>query len=205
MADYFGKVAMHRRALADALDELNDEQWATQSWCDQWSVRQLAGHLTLGWSVSTPKFAWAMLRSKGNFNAANVALSNKLAEQPTSELVADLRRNADHRFTPPGGDSRAPLSDLIIHSQDMFRPLGIDHEIPVDSILPIADLAVDAKTRRIRGTDVEGRVTMRATDCDWTNVVDGAPEVEGRLIDLMMVVFGRSQAVGSLSGDVDAI
>ncbi len=205
MTDYFSKVAMERRALADRLADLSDEQWATQTWCDQWTVRQLAGHLTLGWSVSTPKFAWAMLKSKGNFNAANVALSNKLAEKPTADIVADLRANAEHRFTPPGADSRAPLSDVIIHSQDMLRPLGIDHEIAIDSILPIVEVAIEPKTRRIRGTDVESRVTLRATDCDWANVVDGAPEVEGRLIDLMMIVFGRRQAIDALSGDVDAI
>lgn len=202
MAEYFDRVAIERRAVADRLATLTDDQWNQQSWCEEWTVRQLTGHLTLGWSVSTPKFVWAILKRRGNFNAASVALSNKLAEQPTDELIADLRRHAGHEFTPPGLDSRAPLSDVVIHGQDIFRPLGIDHEVSLESILPFVDVAVDPKSRRIRNTDIEERVTLRASDCDWVHEVSGAPEVSGRLIDLMMALFGRTEAHASLTGDV---
>lgn len=39
MTDVLSMVRAERRALADFLDTLSDEQWAQPSWCDKWTVQ----------------------------------------------------------------------------------------------------------------------------------------------------------------------
>ena len=53
--ELFAMVAAERRALADDLEGLTPEQWATQSLCAEWAVRDVAGHLTAAFLVSVMK------------------------------------------------------------------------------------------------------------------------------------------------------
>ena len=70
--DHFAQVAAHRRRIADILDTLDADQLATQSLCKDWTVQEVAGHLTSGWNIGTPKFIWGIIRARGDFNTANV-------------------------------------------------------------------------------------------------------------------------------------
>jgi hypothetical protein len=39
-------------------------------------------------------------------------------------LLRDLRATEQQRFAVPGAPAEAPLSHLVIHAQDVYRPLG---------------------------------------------------------------------------------
>ena len=93
-------VAIERRRVANLLDSLTPEQWQTQSLCDAWTVREVAGHLLLGIKVGNKKILPEIAKAFGNFNKANITVSKRLAKAPTSELVADLREHATHPYKP---------------------------------------------------------------------------------------------------------
>jgi uncharacterized protein (TIGR03083 family) len=42
--------------LADQLDGLAPEQWATQSLCSEWNVRDVVAHLVVPRKTSMPRF-----------------------------------------------------------------------------------------------------------------------------------------------------
>lgn len=203
--EYFEQAAAHRRRIADILDTLDDEQWRTPSLCEGWTVQEVAGHLTAGWNISLPKFVWGIIKARGDFNKANVAFGKELGARPGKDIAADIRANADDRFTPPGVGSEAPLSDAWIHAQDMFVPLGITYEVEVADVMPIVDLMVEEKSRRVRGNDYEERFSWRATDTDWSHINEGKPEFSGPMAAIVLALYGRGDAWGALEGPVEQL
>ncbi len=203
--EYFAQAAAHRRRTADILEGLTPEQWATPSLCGNWTVQQVAGHLTAGWNIGMGKFMWGLVKARGDFNVANSRFAEQLGSRSPAEIIADLRDNADDRFTPPGIGSEAPLSDAFVHALDMFIPLGIDYDVPLADIEPIMPVFVTKKSRRVRGNDYEETLSWRATDSDWSHINDGAPEISGPILALLLALYGRGDALGQLEGAVDRL
>lgn len=183
-------IAAERRAVADLLEGLTPEQQLAQSLCEAWTVRQVAGHLIVPLEVSMPRFMIAMLRRRGNFDAANVDLAVRAAERPWREIVATLRAKAHHRFTPPGQGPAAPLTDVIVHSLDMTVPLGIAREIPEAHLRVALDHVATGAGTRV-GSGVGGQ-RFEATDMDWA-YGDG-PVVSTPAQEILLRLAGRTPA-----------
>ena len=139
-----------------------------------------------------------------NFNRANVALTARIAAQPAPQVAAQLRQRATSRFTPPSHDASAPLSELLIHGQDVRRPLAITREFDPDRLRVSLDMLVSPRARV--GFVPKGRLAglhLRATDVEWSSG-DGA-EVSGSGEALLLAMAGRAVALSDLSGDGVAI
>lgn len=128
-------IATERRRLADDLETLTDEQWAAQSACAGWTVEDVAAHVILPFEVSTPRFGLAMMKHRGNFDRVMVDLTARVrARNSRAEIISKLRANAESKWTPPGGGPESPLGEVVVHGQDIRRPLGLDHDIPAETI-----------------------------------------------------------------------
>lgn len=198
-AAHWEAIARARRSLADQLDGLTPEQWASQSLCDAWTVRDIAAHLVMPHHTSTATFLVAMVRARGSFAAANGLLTARDAVRPTADLVADLRRYAASRFTPPGFGWQAPLTDVLVHGQDIRVPLGLPDGDPLSSWTCVLDFLVSKPARRGFASGGERRVRLGATDVVWTHG-DG-PEVEGPAGALALAITGRNARRHELAGD----
>jgi len=128
-------IATERRRLANELATLTDEQWMSPSACDGWTVEDVAAHLIMPFEVSTPRFGLAMLRNRGNFDRVMIDLTAKVrAKNSRDEIIAKLRSNAESQWTPPGGGPEGPLGEIVVHGQDIRVALGLDHNIPTETI-----------------------------------------------------------------------
>ena len=128
MADLYPLVVDERRRLAARLDTLTDEQWATPSLCAGWTVRDVAAHLVF--PATTSKLRMIVPFAKSGFNIDKMTMQTVRADTRTGpELSAVLRKNAAHRFTPPGFGFEAPLTDVVAHGRDIGRPLGLPADI----------------------------------------------------------------------------
>ena len=195
--ELFAMVAAERRALADDLEGLTPDQWATQSLCAEWAVRDVAGHLTSAFLVSVPTLMLRIARNLGNFNRAMSQVAKELGARPTAEIVATIRDHADDRFTPPGNGPEAPLTDWIVHGQDIRRPLGLHRSFPSESLA----VALDATHAGLKGFVPKGRVaglSYRATDLDWSG--GAGAELAGPGEALLLAICGRAVALDDLSG-----
>jgi len=67
---------------------------------------------------------------RGDFARANQVLVTRRMHRPTAAVVHDLREHAEHRFTPPGTDWHAPLTDLLVHRLDVTVPLRLRQDRP---------------------------------------------------------------------------
>jgi uncharacterized protein (TIGR03083 family) len=191
-------IAAERLALADLLETLTPEQWATPSLCAGWTVRHVAAHLMAGPTGSTTGFLRAMVRARGSFDRANHSLAEDRARLPTDTLVADIRAHAGSRFTPPTMDWHAPLTDLLVHRLDITVPLGLDTGRPVD---PWADaLGLLVSRRAAPGFLPRGlpELTYAATDLDWSR--GSGPRVEAPVEALALAITRRPVRLEAVAG-----
>jgi uncharacterized protein (TIGR03083 family) len=137
----FAAVATERRRIADLIDGLDDAQLATPSLCAGWDVKTVAAHLV---SVFADSF-WVFMRTalrRGSMARAIDELARRRAELPTADVVATLRRCADHPLSPPLFGPVDPLADILVHGGDIGIPLNL----PFDTDPELAALALDFLT-----------------------------------------------------------
>jgi uncharacterized protein (TIGR03083 family) len=189
-------IHAEREALADDLAGIDDDKWRTPSLCSGWSVRDVLGHMAATARMTPPKFFLGFARSGFNFNAMTAKdVKRETAGTPQEGLAAF--RGLVNATTHPPGPVDAMLAEVIVHSEDIRRPLFIIREYPEASVTRAADfykgsnLIVGGKKR------IEG-LRLRATDTDWSTG-DG-PEVTGPAISLLLAMAGRSAALKDLSG-----
>lgn len=189
-------IAQERLSIADILTELTEQQWNAQSLCTEWKVRDVAAHLLMPLVVSGARFGVELVLAGFDFNKANLRLTARVAQRDNAEIIAGLREHASNRFKPPGMGPVAPLTDCIVHGQDMWRPLGIDHHIDAERQRLVLDFVAGG---RVKGWVPENRLfglRFQATDMDWA-LGEGEP-IEGPAEALMMAVTGRTAALDDL-------
>ncbi|MGO4958216.1 maleylpyruvate isomerase family mycothiol-dependent enzyme [Luteococcus sp. Sow4_B9] len=198
--DIFAAIAAERRSLADLLLGLDLEQQNTQSLCTEWTVRQVAGHLIVPLEVGMPGFMAAMLRHRGDFDAANAELGRRQALRPWEEIVEILRDKADSRFTPPGQGPEAPLTDVLVHGLDITTPLGLTHEVSPEHLRISLDYLAAPNSRARAGDVALAGLRLEATDLDWTH--GAGPLVRGDARSLLLALAGREPGFAGLGGDL---
>ncbi len=191
-------IAAERRALADLLDTLTPEQWATPSLCRGWTVRHVAAHVMVGPTGSIGGFLSAMVRGRGSFDRANHLLADRRAQLPTAVLAADLRERAGSHFTPPGMDWHAPLTDLLVHRLDITVPLGLDHGRPLDPWADALDLLV---SRRAAPAFLpRGLPELEYAPVDVDHSWGTGPRVEAPVEALALAITRRPVRLDALTG-----
>jgi hypothetical protein len=91
---------------------------------------------------------------------------------------------------------------MIIHTQDIRRPLGIAHTFQPEALSLMANSVIRSNLvlggkRRATG------LKLAATDRDWT--AGTGPEVKGPLASIIIVLTGRRAGLPDLSGDGVAV
>ena len=190
-------VSAERRRVADLVADLTDEQWTTPSLCAAWTVRDVVAHLTVTTRLTVPRLLWAAVRARGSFDRMEVDLAaQRAAAYSPAELVAQLRESAASTRRFPGSTPMDPLMDLVVHAQDVARPLGRRHVSPPDVVA--ACLAYVATNRFMGAPQRLAGVQLVSTDTGWTHG-DGA-ELRGPGIDLLLVAAGRRAGLDGLEG-----
>lgn len=196
--DHWTTIAAERLALADQLDGLDDAQWATPSLCDGWTVHDVAAHLAGVNQIKLSEVVTALAKSRFSFARANRVMVARQAARPSQDIVADLRRFAEGRFAPPGLGSVAPLTDVLVHGQDIRVPLGLPTKQPLEPWRDTLDFLVSNKARR--GFVGKGlpRLRFSATDLGWSH--GSGDEVSGPAIPLALALLGRPALADQLGG-----
>ncbi|MFC9967314.1 maleylpyruvate isomerase family mycothiol-dependent enzyme [Nocardia ignorata] len=180
-------VRAERLALADFLETLTPGDWATPSLCPGWTIHDVLAHVST--TDTLRETLVAVLRAKGNWNRMNAELATtRAARHAPAELLTELRAFADSTRRAPGAGVLDPLVDIIVHGQDIARPLARPYETPVDRVVPALDYAIAS---RFYGAKKRFRATrLTATDTDWT-YGEGPEDIEAPAIDLLLLATGR--------------
>lgn len=197
------EIARERVVVADLLDTLTPEQLATPSTCGDWTVHMVGAHLLMPLITPTRTLLLAALRTR-SFDGANDLVTRRFAERPIADVTAGLRAKAGSRFSPPTFGHEAPLAELVVHGQDIRRPLGLPVAFTADTLAPVLDLLVTPGAKR--GFVPKGRLAglrLEATDLDWAH---GEGElVRGPGAALAYAMCGRMPGPGELAGSGVAV
>lgn len=179
-------IDQERSRLADLLESLPLASWDQPSLCHDWTVRDVGAHLTFA-HARLHDVIWPAIRSGFRYNAmiSYAAVHSTLGHD---DIVATLRGFVGSRRRAPFVSELEPLLDVLVHSQDICLPLGIEHPLPVDAVVAAADRVLALRGPMRLWAPPRG-VRLVATDADWA-YGDGVV-VEAPMQSLLLTLTGR--------------
>lgn len=198
-AAFWALVHRERRALADLLSGLTAEQWEAPSLCAGWTVKDVAAHV-----ISAPQMRirdlWSpLIRSRGELNRLIYLDVKRRGKAPVERILGDFATYDGSTHRMPG---TYPLTDVAVHSQDILRPLGLRHEMPVEAALDVLSTCI-AKASMMGTRRLVTSVRLVATDTDWSH--GRGPLISGPAQELAMLVAGRGADTDLLEGEGQAL
>jgi uncharacterized protein (TIGR03083 family) len=191
------EIVRLRRQFADRIEGLDEAAWNSASWCSGWMVRDVLAHLVRGAEGTLWSMMADVLRGGLKADRAVGEAAKRLGNVPVPVLADRLRNAGEGGFRPPGFPEAMGLADVLVHSADAFRPLGLNVDAPPADAIPVLDAFWKRGRMVVHAEPQRGR-RLVATDLDWMRG-DG-PEVRGSAIDLVLLVANRRQVLPSLEG-----
>jgi uncharacterized protein (TIGR03083 family) len=195
-SDIWPVIHAERAALAADLSDLTVAQWGTPSLCQGWTVHQVLGHVVSTAVMSAPRFLGGMISSGFSFGKfADRGVATQTAGGPAATL--DALQEHLHDTTSPPGPKDTWVGEILVHGEDIRRPLGLKRDYPAAAVLRVLDFykgsnAIIGTKKRIAG------VQLKATDADWSH--GAGPVAEGPAMSLLLAGAGRTAALDDLSG-----
>jgi uncharacterized protein (TIGR03083 family) len=189
-------IHAERRSLAEFLDTISPDQWTTPTLCEKWNVQDLVGHLTAAGNITAPHFFGGFIRTGFNFDKFVEGDLRKYAQGSPADVRSRYDAIIESDRTPPG-PSYVALGEVMVHGEDIRRPLGARGEHPAEHLTTLAEMykktgAPLRAKKRLAGLKLE------ATDVDWSTG-DG-PEVRGPCMSLILAMVGRTGALDDCEG-----
>ncbi|NRQ33190.1 maleylpyruvate isomerase family mycothiol-dependent enzyme [Nonomuraea sp. NN258] len=195
--DVWPLIHAERAALAADLAGLDDGRWATPSLCAGLSVREVLAHVASGAGLRPLRWLAGVIRCRFDFDK-QVAM--RLAEQLGDSGAETLERfeRVITSTTSTLLPAVAMLGEVVVHGEDIRRPLGLRRAHPVTTLTPLAryyagpNILVPGK-ERIAG--------LRVAAADGPFAAGSGPLVTGSTLALVMVMAGRPAYLDELDGD----
>jgi uncharacterized protein (TIGR03083 family) len=196
VTDGWQAVAAERTALVADLQQLDADGWRTPSLCAGLDVEEVVAHLTAGASSGPLRWLAGLARCRFDVDRmVDMRLREQLGGTP-EETLRRFRGVVDSR-TAPSGHVDAWLGEIVVHGEDVRRPLGVSHAYAPTALERVArffaarDFTVPSK-RRSAG--------LRLEASDGPFAVGEGPLVQGRTVDLVLAMAGRPVALDHLEG-----
>ena len=141
-----------------------------------------------------PRYLLEAARAGFSVDRMNARAVERLKDTDCAQLVDALERSVRGGVVATLVPSLA-LADVLVHHQDIRRPLNRPRAIPPARVVSVLDHPdpFASPRRRTHG------LRFAATDVSWSRG-DG-PEVRGTGEAIVMAIAGRTAALDDLSGD----
>jgi uncharacterized protein (TIGR03083 family) len=202
-------VHEEREDLLAFFRSLTPTQWETPSLCAGWRIKDVAVHLLLDEPVQSGaaiRILPMLAKQRFSVHRLNAWWVAENRQRTTDSIIASfeeanmLREGFLGRILGPAVALRA----LVIHHQDMRRPLRLKRIIPANRLLFVLDAILTVKGTISIGTRARARgLRLRATDVRWSH--GEGPEVRGSGEAIVMALAGRGAALTDLEGNGKAI
>ncbi|GGL30014.1 maleylpyruvate isomerase family mycothiol-dependent enzyme [Nocardia jinanensis] len=198
MENVWPTVRSERTALIADLEGLTGDQWATPSLCPGWTVHDVLAHIVATAKTSVPVFLWQFARARFDFDRfTETGVARERAATP-AETLDRLRVELGRTVSPPAPrDSR--LVEMIVHGEDIRRPLGITRAYPMEATADALRLQLRTSASFGGGKELAAGLTLVADDAEFS--AGAGPQVRGPLLSLLLASSGRAVAVADLHGD----
>lgn len=189
-------VETERAALLDELASLDEAQWNEQSLCGRWTVEEVVAHLTAGASVGALRWFVSVLGARFDFDLHN---DRRLAEYRGATPAQTLERfqKVIASRTSAPGPTLAWLGEVVVHAQDIRRPLGLSRVPAVETVTEVARFYARRDFAVASRSTIEG-LRVEATDGPFST--GSGPLVSGTTLTLTMAMAGRRIYSDDLTG-----
>jgi uncharacterized protein (TIGR03083 family) len=195
--DVWPIVHEERRALLDDLEALAHERWSTPSMCDGWDVHDVLAHLVDSAKTTRRSFVRRMVLRRFDFDADNADGVKRERRNTEAETLAEFRRVLHATSTPPASLSTR-LVEVIVHGEDIRRPLGVYRAYPTTAVIEALRYQLKTGVSMGGGRQRARGLCIVATDADFTQ--GEGPEVHGKSTSLLLAVSARPVNDDELSG-----
>ncbi|MFC4126929.1 maleylpyruvate isomerase family mycothiol-dependent enzyme [Nocardia rhizosphaerae] len=185
-----------RAVLARDLAGLESHQWAVPSLCGDWVVEQVVAHLTAVASIGRLRWLVSVLGARFDFDLHN---ARRLAEHRGATPAETLARfeAVIPASTGPSGHTAAWLGEVVVHAQDIRRPLGITSTPSVRAATVVAEFYATRDFAVPSHSTIDG-LRVEATDGPFRT--GAGPVVTGPTVALVMAMAGRAAYCDDLTG-----
>ncbi|WP_022881022.1 maleylpyruvate isomerase family mycothiol-dependent enzyme [Gryllotalpicola ginsengisoli] len=191
-------AAIHaeRTALADDVAGLDGDQWQARSLCSDWSVEQVVAHLTASATLGPARWFASVVGARFDFDLHNQRRMLEHLGSSPAETLARFRAVVTSTTAAPGPVT-AWLGEIVVHSEDIRRPLGLTRAFPAEVTETVARFYATTNFA-VPSRKVVSGFRVEASDGDFA-AGDG-PLVRGSTLALVMVMAGRSAYLAELDG-----
>jgi uncharacterized protein (TIGR03083 family) len=200
--DLWAAIDAQRLRTTDLLATLAPADWSHRSLCDGWTVRDVAGHLTLQ-QMTIGDVLRLALKHPG-VHSLNWMIRTSARDQaalPTEQLIGDIRAMVGSRRHNLGVTPHETLIDIVVHGQDLAIPIGRTLAVPPEVAATAASRVWECRGTRLakvfKPVPYDG-LRLVANDIDWS-VGDG-PELRGPVLSLLLLLTGRRVVLPQLDG-----
>jgi uncharacterized protein (TIGR03083 family) len=185
-----------RAALAQDLGDLDERHWAGPSLCGAWTVEEVVAHLTAAASIGPLRWVASVVGAGFDFDVHN---ARRLAEHrgATPQDTLERFRRVVTSTTAASGHTAAWLGEVVVHGQDVRRPLGMLRTPAVAAVTEVARFYARRDFTVAGRTAVEG-LRLEATDGPFAT--GSGPLVSGTTLALTMAMAGRRAYCDDLTG-----
>ena len=185
-----------RAALAQDLGDLDERHWAGPSLCGAWTVEEVVAHLTAAASIGPLRWVASVVGARFDFDVHN---ARRLAEHrgATPQDTLERFRRVVTSTTAASGHTAAWLGEVVVHGQDVRRPLGMLRTPAVAAVTEVARFYARRDFTVAGRTAVEG-LRLEATDGPFAT--GSGPLVSGTTLALTMAMAGRRAYCDDLTG-----
>lgn len=195
-SEYWRLIHAERARLADLLEGLDPEQWATESLCSGWSVEQVVAHISAAANTGTLAWLLSMARARLDAGRHNDRLLARYRGSTPAETLEKYRDSIGSTVAPANAYV-AILGEAIVHGQDIARPLGIELAPDATALRKVARFFANKDFTVNSRSLVEG-LSLAADDASFET--GSGPAVRGNLLDLVMTMAGRPGYAAGLTG-----
>jgi uncharacterized protein (TIGR03083 family) len=202
-------VFEERDDILDFFRDLTPDQWEMPSLCQGWRIKDVAVHLLVDEPVLRGMFMRALpLLAREGFSVDRVNsrwVDQNRGRSPAS-IVESFQQDSvkgvgviGHLLGPD-----VALRALVIHHQDMRRPLHLARRVPAERLVAALDALLTWKGNISIGSRSRAKgLRLRAVDVAWSH--GAGPEVIGPGEAIVLALAGRPVALGDLQGEGKAV
>ncbi len=185
-----------RAALAQDLAGLGQGQWHHETLCGRWDVEHVVAHLTAAASLNQWQWLRSMLGARFRPDLHNQRRLEEHRGTTPGETLARFRA-VINTSTGPSSHTPAWLGEVVVHAQDIRRPLGLASTPGIEALTPVADFYASRNFTVPSRTNTAG---LQLTADDGPFTAGQGPLVTGSTLALVMAMAGRVSYLDDLRG-----
>ena len=195
--DLWAAVHAERARLAEDLAGLDEAQWAAPSLCGRWTVEDVVAHLTAAASIGRLRWLRSVLGARFDFDLHNQRRLEEHRGATPAETLQGFRAVAGSTAAP-SKDTAAWLGEVVVHGQDVRRPLGLPRTPPVGTVTAVARFYA-GKDFAVPSRSAAQGLHLVATDGPFES--GSGPLVSGTTLAIVMALAGRAAYCDDLTGE----